>query len=163
METKRFSQFEFIINVLVSSLSTSFKYPCYGSRVSINLFYSFSAGIDFRLQKLTWRLKSVPAMKGLGLNTIVGSPWCSLCCTCTAELFVSIFHSFEAGIANAISSFKWRKIYIFMKNRHVPNWNYLINWASFKRYFFNFFWFSSGRKLVKMTCSSEVNHTLVVY
>ena len=25
---------------------------------------------------------------------------------CTAELFVNIFHSFEAGIANAISSFK---------------------------------------------------------
>ena len=25
---------------------------------------------------------------------------------CAAELFVSIFHSFEAGIANAISSFK---------------------------------------------------------
>ena len=27
----------------------------------------------------------------------------------TAVLFVSIFHSFEAGIANAISSFKWMK------------------------------------------------------
>ena len=26
--------------------------------------------------------------------------------TATVELFVSIFHSFEAGIANAISSFK---------------------------------------------------------
>ena len=25
---------------------------------------------------------------------------------CTAELFVGIFHSFEAGIADAISSFK---------------------------------------------------------
>ena len=32
-----------------------------------------------------------------------------------AEFFVSIFHSFEAGIANAISSFKW-KIYVFIKN-----------------------------------------------
>ena len=30
----------------------------------------------------------------------------------TAELFASIFLSFEPGIANAISSFKWRKIYI---------------------------------------------------
>ena len=28
---------------------------------------------------------------------------------CAAELFVSIFHSFEAGIADAISSFKWMK------------------------------------------------------
>ena len=26
---------------------------------------------------------------------------------CAAELFVGIFHSFEAGIANAISSCKW--------------------------------------------------------
>ena len=32
-----------------------------------------------------------------------------------AELFASIFPSFKAGIANAISSFKWRKIYIFLK------------------------------------------------
>ena len=40
-----------------------------------------------------------------------------------AELFVSIFNSFEAGIANTISSFKWneRKIILSMKNRHLPN------------------------------------------
>ena len=32
------------------------------------------------------------------------------------ELFAFIFHSFEAGIANAISSFKWRKTsYIYEK------------------------------------------------
>ena len=38
----------------------------------------------------------------------------------TAELFVSIFHSFEAGIANAISSFKWMKNnVIFEKNKHL--------------------------------------------
>ena len=37
---------------------------------------------------------------------------------CAVELFASIFHSFEAGIADAISSSKWRKIFIFMKNRH---------------------------------------------
>ena len=30
-------------------------------------------------------------------------------------LFQTIFHLFEAGIANAISSSKWRKIIIFMK------------------------------------------------
>ena len=29
---------------------------------------------------------------------------------CPAELFQLYFSSFEAGIANAISSFKWRKI-----------------------------------------------------
>ena len=34
---------------------------------------------------------------------------------CAVELFSTIFHSFEAGIANAISSSKWRKIIIFMK------------------------------------------------
>ena len=30
---------------------------------------------------------------------------------CTAELFVTIFHLFEAGIANAISSFKWMNFF----------------------------------------------------
>ena len=29
-----------------------------------------------------------------------------------ADLFASIFHSFKAGIANAIYSFKWQKIFI---------------------------------------------------
>ena len=38
---------------------------------------------------------------------------------CAAELLQLYFSSFEAGIANAISSFKWRKILLFMKNRHV--------------------------------------------
>ena len=33
-----------------------------------------------------------------------------------AQMLDSLFHSFEAGIANAISSFKWRKIFIFKKN-----------------------------------------------
>ena len=42
---------------------------------------------------------------------------------CPAELFQIIFHSFKAGIANAISSFKWRKTVLFMKNKHIPNWN----------------------------------------
>ena len=42
---------------------------------------------------------------------------------CTAKLFYPIFHSFEAGIASAISSFKWREIIIFMKNRHFKYWH----------------------------------------
>ena len=37
---------------------------------------------------------------------------------CDAELFVSIFPSFKAGIANAISSFKWRKIFILKLYEH---------------------------------------------
>ena len=37
-----------------------------------------------------------------------------------AAEFLLYFSSFEAGIANAISSFKWRKI--FMKNRHFQYW-----------------------------------------
>ena len=41
---------------------------------------------------------------------------------CSAELFVSIFHSFEAGIANAISSFKQMKKIVFLKNRHLSDW-----------------------------------------
>ena len=38
---------------------------------------------------------------------------------CPADLIQLYFSSFEAGIANAISSFKWQKIYLFMKNKHV--------------------------------------------
>ena len=41
---------------------------------------------------------------------------------CLAQLFVLYFSSFKAGIANAISSFKWRKIFIFFENRHLLNW-----------------------------------------
>ena len=36
-----------------------------------------------------------------------------------AELFWTIFHSFEAGIANAISSSKWRKIITFVQKIYV--------------------------------------------
>ena len=43
---------------------------------------------------------------------------------------MSIFHSFEAGIANAISSFKWMKNNIIYEKRTSPKLNYLINWAS---------------------------------
>ena len=40
---------------------------------------------------------------------------------CTAEVFVSIFLSFEAGIADAISSFKWMKNNIIYEKSHLPN------------------------------------------
>ena len=39
-----------------------------------------------------------------------------------AELFVSMFHSFEAGIADGISSFIWQKVCFFMNNKHVTYW-----------------------------------------
>ena len=32
------------------------------------------------------------------------------------------FSSFEAGIANAISSFIWRELLLCMENKHVPIW-----------------------------------------
>ena len=41
---------------------------------------------------------------------------------CPAELFELYFSLFEAGIANAISSFKWRKIFLFFENIHLLNW-----------------------------------------
>ena len=44
----------------------------------------------------------------------------------TAELFVSIFHSIEAGIADAISSFKWMKNSIICEKKHLPNWIILL-------------------------------------
>ena len=37
--------------------------------------------------------------------------------TCVAELFISIFHSFKAGIVNAISSFKCRKMCLFWERK----------------------------------------------
>ena len=58
---------------------------------------------------------------------------------CAAELFVSIFHSFEAGIANAIS--KWQKM---TKNMFIyetmtyGKLNYLMNWALFTSHFIIF-------------------------
>ena len=50
-----------------------------------------------------------------------------------AHCFIYIcmyFSSFEAGIANAISSFKWRKIVLFMKNRHRPKLNDQFIWLN---------------------------------
>ena len=38
---------------------------------------------------------------------------------CPAELFVSIFHLFEAGIANANYSFQWWKMCVFIKSGHL--------------------------------------------
>ena len=35
---------------------------------------------------------------------------------CPAELLQLYFSSFEAGITNAISNFKWWKLLLFMKN-----------------------------------------------
>ena len=46
---------------------------------------------------------------------------------CADEWFVFIFHSFKAGIANAISSFKLRKnIYIYEK-MDISNIELLLN------------------------------------
>ena len=48
--------------------------------------------------------------------------FCKKCInSCDAELFQLYFSSFEAGIANAISSFKWRKIFISFENMHPLN------------------------------------------
>ena len=44
----------------------------------------------------------------------------------TAELFRIIFHSFEAGIADAISSSKWRKKNIIMQKYTSSKCNYQI-------------------------------------
>ena len=40
---------------------------------------------------------------------------------CAAMLFLTFFQWFQAGIADATSSFKWRNIFIFLKNTHHPN------------------------------------------
>ena len=57
---------------------------------------------------------------------------------CAAELFVSISHSFEAGIPDANISFKCRNNNIFHEKWISSKRNYLINWASTERYVANF-------------------------
>ena len=43
--------------------------------------------------------------------------------SCTAELFECSFHTFEAGIADTTSSFKWMKNnIIYKKNRRLLIW-----------------------------------------
>ena len=51
------------------------------------------------------------------------------------QTVVSIYHSFKARISDTISSFKWEKIVISNKNRHLPNaiiWN-LIIWVEWSK------------------------------
>ena len=43
--------------------------------------------------------------------------------TAAKILILTCYIAFEAGIANAISSFKLRKIYLFMEKRHLPDLN----------------------------------------
>ena len=45
-------------------------------------------------------------------------------CHC-AQLLVTIFHSFNTGIENTISTYEWQETFVFMRNKHLPNWNYL--------------------------------------
>ena len=52
--------------------------------------------------------------------------------TCLDEVPLSSFSLFEARIANVISSFKWRKPFIFVENRHLPIFLCLINCAGIK-------------------------------
>ena len=53
---------------------------------------------------------------------------------CAAEVFVSIFHSFEAGIANTISSFKEMKNNSIYEKYTSPKLDYSIHCASTTRY-----------------------------
>ena len=70
---KGFFQFDIIINVLVSSFWFILIHMLWFCG-HYTFFNSFSAGIDFRRQNLTstdvrfWRLKTVPALKGLEVN-----------------------------------------------------------------------------------------------
>ena len=57
---------------------------------------------------------------------------------CAAELFVFIFHSFEAGISNAISSFEWRKIFLIDKSWNLQYWIIAITKHVPKNYFIKF-------------------------
>ena len=57
-------------------------------------------------------------MPGLHIHMVVNP--------CAAELLVFMFPPVQAEIGNAISSFKWRKIALLVKDRHFLKLNYLI-------------------------------------
>ena len=65
------------------------------------------------------------------------------------------FSLFEAGIADANSSFKWRIITIFMKKWTSPILNYWINWAPRKNDFYQIqwyvFWYKTPSKRIYIT------------
>ena len=54
----------------------------------------------------------------MGFMHIIYSNWYGPNNPGAANFFVSIFHSFKAGIADAISSFKWRKQIIY-ENKQI--------------------------------------------
>ena len=105
---QRVFQFEIILNFLV----TSFRFIWYGAGLRpLKIFYTYIAGIDIMTSESDVHRHQILSSK-IGSSTERINP-------CPAELLELYFSSFEAGIANAISSFKWRKILLFMKNRHV--------------------------------------------
>ena len=70
---------------------------------SDNFYFSIFSGM------VLW-----PALVGHILHGVIREP-SRVEAGCPTSDTQSIFPSFEAGIANAISSFKWRKKCIFMK------------------------------------------------
>ena len=81
-------------------------------------FYSFSAGIDMIRQNLT----STDCRRQILTNKVDPRALRAKICTAEFILLVSIFHSFEAGIADKISGFKWWKHLYSKTNKHLQYW-----------------------------------------
>ena len=83
--------------------------------------------------KVFFFIKNVLIKKHLALTRLIDKCTFIIINPCFAEIPVSIFMSFEAGIANAISSFKWRKMFLLYVNwshRHIAvtwstEWHFL--------------------------------------
>ena len=79
------------------------------------ILVNLTASIDFVMIRIAILIKAPELWSG-------SDPDIRICIDinpCPAELLQLYFSSLEAGIAYAISSFKWRKILLFLKNRHV--------------------------------------------
>ena len=127
---KGFFQFEIIVNVLV----ISFRFIWIPMLQPLQIYIFFIAGTVFLRQNLTstyvrfWRMKILHTQLFNSLFTFLNPVYCIKTCTIHPNepvccwIVCLYFLWFEAGIANAIYSFKWRKIIILMKKRHLLNW-----------------------------------------
>ena len=90
-------------------------WPCYDYIYCMMHVSHWYVGIP--VKKIIFQFNINDILQSVSLSYIINP--------CPDELLQLYFSSFEAGIANAISSFKWRKIILFMKNRQSTK-NYFI-------------------------------------
>ena len=91
---------------------------------------------------------------------------CEYHAPCPDKSFLLYFTSFEGGIANAISSFKWRKIFLFVNNNitriELFDWLIIHTKNLFDRIKWYFYWFKMAWDLSIYTCVAGQGSTIVL-